>query len=67
MRAMKDSGLQWIGEVPSDWTLTRIAGLYSVRNEKVSDKDFPPLSVLYRIRHNSDYAEENIMPKFFVI
>ena len=45
MRAMKDSGLQWLGEVPSDWTLTRIAGLYSVRNEKVSDKDFPPLSV----------------------
>lgn len=45
MREMKDSGQKWLGEIPSDWTLTRIAGLYSVRNEKVSDKDFPPLSV----------------------
>lgn len=45
MREMKDSGQKWLGVIPVSWTLTRIAGLYSVRNEKVSDKDFPPLSV----------------------
>lgn len=45
MREMKDSGQKWLGAIPSHWSLTRIAGLYSVRNEKVSDKDFQPLSV----------------------
>lgn len=44
-RKMKDSGIQWIGEIPEDWEVTRIAGLYSLRNTKVSDRDFPPLSV----------------------
>lgn len=42
---MKDSGAEWIGEVPNNWDLGRIGGFYSLRNEKVSDKDYPPLSV----------------------
>ena len=42
---MKDSGAEWIGEVPTNWYLGRIGGFYSLRNEKVSDKDYPPLSV----------------------
>ena len=45
MKQMKDSGIEWIGEVPQHWTLQKIATLYQVRNQKVSDKDFPPLSV----------------------
>lgn len=45
MREMKDSGLIWLGKIPSGWSLTKIGGLYAIRNEKVSDKDFPPLSV----------------------
>lgn len=45
MREMKDSGLKWLGEIPSNWTLAKIGGLYSIRNEKVSDKEYPPLSV----------------------
>lgn len=45
MREMIESGQKWLGCIPVEWTLTRIAGLYSVRNEKVSDKDFSPLSV----------------------
>ncbi len=44
-RKMKDSGIEWIGEIPEDWKTTRIAGLYSLRNTKVSDMDYPPLSV----------------------
>lgn len=44
-RKMKDSGIEWIGEIPEDWEVTRIAGLYSLRNTKVSDIDYPPLSV----------------------
>lgn len=45
MRELKDSGLKWLGCIPESWTLARIGGLYSLRNEKVSDKDFPALSV----------------------
>lgn len=44
-RTMKDSGIPWIGEIPSHWDTDNIGSLYSQRNEKVSDKDFPPLSV----------------------
>ena len=32
-------------KVPTNWDLGRIGGFYSLRNEKVSDKDYPPLSV----------------------
>ena len=44
-RAMKDSGIEWIGEIPQEWEVTKINHLYSQRNQKVSDKDFEPLSV----------------------
>ena len=42
---MKDSGAGWIGIIPRHWELKRIGAFYQLRNEKVSDKDFPPLSV----------------------
>lgn len=45
MREMKDSGIAWIGAIPQDWQLSKIGSLYTQRNEKVSDKDYQPLSV----------------------
>ena len=45
MREMKDSGIEWVGTIPNDWKTGRIGSLYSLRNTKVSDKDYPPLSV----------------------
>lgn len=45
MREMKDSGIAWVGEIPKEWEIGRIGGLYELRNQKVSDKDFMPLSV----------------------
>lgn len=45
MREMKDSGVKWIGEIPKNWELSKIGSVYDERNEKVSDKDFAPLSV----------------------
>lgn len=42
---MKDSGIPWVGEIPETWDIQRIGGFYSLRNEKVSDKIYPPLSV----------------------
>lgn len=42
---MKDSGVDWIGEVPANWRLTKIGQVYDLRNTKVSDCDYEPLSV----------------------
>lgn len=42
---MKDSGIPWVGKIPECWKVGRIGGLYELRNQKVSDKDFMPLSV----------------------
>ena len=42
---MKQSGIDWIGEIPDDWNVNKIDSLYTPRNTKVSDKDYPPLSV----------------------
>lgn len=45
MVKMKDSGLEWIGKIPEDWKSVKFNAIYNLRTEKVSDKDFPPLSV----------------------
>lgn len=42
---MKDTGLEWLGDIPREWELSTISSLYNLRNEKVSDKDYAPLSV----------------------
>ena len=44
-RKMKNSGIEWIGEIPEGWEVGQIGQLYSERRTKVSDKDYPPLSV----------------------
>jgi len=41
----RDSGVEWLGSVPSEWKLTRLGGLFAQRKTKVSDKDYEPLSV----------------------
>lgn len=45
MRKMKDSGIEWIGDIPEEWKIGQIGQLYVERKEKVSDRDYPPLSV----------------------
>lgn len=45
MRELINSGTEWLGQIPSHWTTSKIAALYTLRNEKVSDRDFAPLSV----------------------
>ena len=42
---MKNSGIEWIGEIPDSWELIKIGSIFGCRNEKVSDKEFAPLSV----------------------
>mgnify|MGYP001715032071 CR=1 FL=1 len=45
MDKMKDSGIKWIGTIPEHWEVEEISKLFTQRNTKVSDFDFPPLSV----------------------
>ena len=45
MREMKDSGFEWIGDIPANWRLSKIDSVYHLRNTKVSDRDYMPLSV----------------------
>ena len=42
---MKNSGIEWIGEIPDEWNLINVGSLFQCRNEKVSDKEYAPLSV----------------------
>ena len=42
---MKPSGIEWIGDIPDDWEVTKIGQLYLERNEKVSDREYEALSV----------------------
>lgn len=44
-REMKDSGLKWLGNIPKSWKLLRIGAQYVEQRTKVSDTDYPPLSV----------------------
>ena len=43
--AYKPSGADWLGKIPADWPIQRLGAVFEERKEKVSDKDFPPLSV----------------------
>ncbi len=54
MREMKDSGIEWIGQVPKEWKLNKIGSLYDERSVKVSDKEYAPLSV----------TKQGIVPQF---
>lgn len=43
--AYKDSGVEWLGQVPTHWVIKRLGNSFLERKEKVSDKDYPALSV----------------------
>lgn len=41
----KDSGVDWIGQIPEHWEVQRLASYFDERRVKVSDKEYPALSV----------------------
>lgn len=41
----KDSKVEWLGLIPENWEIGKIGQVYTERREKVSDEDYPPLSV----------------------
>ena len=50
---MKESGIAWIGQIPEHWEVNKIRSHFKERRTKVSDKDYPALSV----------AREGIVPQ----
>ncbi len=40
-----ESGTAWLGGIPSHWAVRRLGYYFKERREKVSDRDFPALSV----------------------
>ncbi len=41
----KPTGTKWLADIPASWTCKKIGELFSQRKVKVSDKDYPPISV----------------------
>lgn len=42
---MRDSGIPWLGKIPAHWKTEKINAHFKERRVKVSDKDYPALSV----------------------
>lgn len=38
MRTMKDSGIEWIGKIPQNWTTKKLKYCVNLRLEKTADK-----------------------------
>lgn len=43
----KDSGIEWIDTIPTNWEHDKIVSLFNFPNDKVCDEEFEPLSVTY--------------------
>ncbi len=43
--SFKETGFDWLGLIPSEWSLKRVGQFFIERSEKVDDKSFLPLSV----------------------
>ena len=71
MRKMKDSGVEWLGEVPAEWDFDRLGSFFALRNERVSDEEYIPLSVtmggvvpqLSHVAKSDDHANRKLVCK----
>lgn len=43
-KQMRNSGIDWIGQLPLGWDIEKVGKHFKNRNTKVSDKDYDPLS-----------------------
>lgn len=43
---MKDSGVEWIGEIPAHWELPRIKNLFKLRNERNDEADLSKVNLI---------------------
>ena len=62
MRQMKDSGIEWIGQIPEEWEVRRTKFLFAERNERCnSETELPLLSVseYYGVAQRKDKITED--------
>lgn len=62
MRQMKDSGIEWIGQIPEEWEVRRTKFLFAERNERCnSETELPLLSVseYYGVAQRKDKIKED--------
>ena len=43
---MKDSGVEWIGEIPEHWEITRIKNMFELRNERNNEADLSKVNLI---------------------
>lgn len=43
---MKDSGVEWIGEIPAHWEITRIKNKFELRNERNDEADLSKVNLI---------------------
>ena len=48
-RPMKDSGIEWIGEIPAEWNVIRVKQLLKERNERSKEGKEEPLSMSQKV------------------
>ena len=48
-RPMKDSGIEWIGEIPAEWNVIRVKQLLKERNERSQEGKEEPLSMSQKV------------------
>lgn len=56
MREMKDSGVEWIGEIPKDWVVTKLNRAVGVITDYVASGSFADLAENVTYLDNPDYA-----------
>ena len=67
MREMKDSGIEWIGEIPKTWTITILSVLFSERkckNSGLAENNLLSLSYGNIVRKNIE-SNEGLLPASF--
>lgn len=67
MREMKDSGIEWIGEIPKSWTITSLSALFSERkckNSGLTENNLLSLSYGNIVRKNIE-SNEGLLPASF--
>ena len=64
MKAMKDSGIEWVGEIPQEWEVRRMGQLANeVKNPNVGMREDNLLSLSYgQIKRKSIKSSEGLVP-----
>lgn len=66
-RKMKDSGIEWIGEIPTDWSIGFAFQIFTpVKNRNIGLLETNLLSLSYgKIKHKSINTTEGLLPESF--